>query len=250
MTDFREILTGNAKEISGIFSAHAEACKATTQENKLAWMARQFRFKPEQLICALGFNALFPQLSEVSALLDYIPGELIKLRNEIFSHDIYKKLPLDNVLTIYSVVKDNPQTLQVMQYLLENRLAKIESKIETTVNSTLIEKYKAEMRAIYMDGIATIDFAERRLSKTDSGFRALLNEVVIITESRLIPAGNIFFRHNVLPEEKRKLLHKGLIPLELVEVRLDDNRISPREKKMLQDYLRVNKQDNTGHLKP
>ena len=207
-------------------------------------MAKQLQFRPEQLICALGFNPRFPHLTETATLLDYIPGELTKLRNEIFSHDIYKKLSLDNVLTIYSVVKDYPDTIQVLQYLLKNRLAKIESKIENTVNSTLIEKYKAEMRAIYMDGIASIDFAEDRLAKTDSGFRALLNEVVIITESRLIPAGNIFFRHNVLPEEKRKLLGKGLIPLELVEARLDDKQISPREKKLLMDYLSVNKQDS------
>ena len=245
MTDFREILTGQARELSDIFNKYAEADK-TRQETRLPWMAGQLHLKPEQLICALGFNPHFQQLSEIATLLDYIPAELIKLRNEIFSNDVYKKLPMDNVLTIYSVVKDNPQTIQVMQYLLENRLAKIESKIETTVNSTLIEKYKAEMRAIYMDGIAGIDFAEHRLAKTDSGFRALLNEVVIITESRLIPAGNIFFRNNVLPEEKRKLLHKGLIPLELVEARLEDRHISPREKKLLKDYLSATKQDNTG----
>ncbi|MGH8120738.1 MAG: hypothetical protein ACRESK_09010, partial [Gammaproteobacteria bacterium] len=204
------------------------------------------RFRPEQLICALGFNPLFQQLSETAALLNYVPAELVKLRNEIFTQDVYKKLTLDNVLTIYSVVKDSPRNIEVMQYLLENRLAKIESKIENTVNSTLIEKYKAEMRAIYMDGIAGIDFAEDRLSRTDSGFRALINEVVIITESRLIPAGNIFFRNNVLPEEKRKLLNKGLIPLELVEARLDDKQISPREKKLLTDYLIAHKQNNTG----
>ena len=245
MTDFREILTGNAGELSGIFGPHAEACKAQ-QDNRLAWMARQLRFRPEQLICALGFNPRCQQLTETAALLDYIPAKLIKLRNEIFSQDVYKKLTLDNVLTIYSVIKDNPRTIEVMQYLLESRLAKVESKIENTVNSTLIEKYKAEMRAIYMDGIAGIDFAEDRLSKTDSGFRALINEVVIITESRLIPAGNIFFRNNVLPEEKRKLLMKGLIPLELVEARLEDRQISLREKKLLKDYLDTNKQNNTG----
>lgn len=244
MTEFREILTGTAQELSDIFTRHV-ASGQVQQETRLTWMARQLLFKPEQLICALGFNPGFQKFTEIATLLDYIPADLIKFRNEIFSHDVYKKLSLDNVLSIYSVVKDDPATIQVMQYLLGNRLAKIESKIENTVNSTLIEKYKAEMRAIYMDGIASIDFAEHRLSKTDSGFRALLNEVVIITESRLIPAGNIFFRNNVLPEEKRKLLNKGLIPLELVESRLEDRQISPREKKLLKDYLSTTKQGNT-----
>jgi hypothetical protein len=249
MTDFRDILTGAPQELSTIFSAREQGEQDIQKDDRLTWWARHLRLRPEQLICAVGFNPRYPQLTETVALLGYVPATLINLRNEIFSHDIYRKLPLENVLTIYSVVKDCPETIQTMQYLMGNRLAKIESKIETTVNSTMIEKYKAEMRAIYMEGIASIDFAEDRLSKTDSGFRALLNEVVIIMESRLIPAGDIFFRGNVLPEEKRKLLNKGLIPLDLVEARLGDKSISPREKKMLQDYMRANKQDHTGHLK-
>jgi len=250
MTDFKGILTGTPQELSGIFSAREPGIQDVPKETRLTWWAKHLHLKPEQLICAVGFNPCFRQLAETVTLLGYTPPDLLKLRNEIFSQDVYRKLPLENVLTIYSVVKDCPETLQVMQYLLENRIAKIESRIETTVNSTMIEKYKAEVRAIYMDGIAGIDFAEDRLSKTDSGFRALLNEVVIITESRIIPAGDIFFRGTVLPEEKRKLLNKRLIPLELVEARLDDKSISSREKKMLQDYLNTNKQDHTGHPKP
>ena len=250
MTDFKDLLTGTPQELSGIFNARDQGEQNMQKEGRLPWWARHLHLKPEQLICAVGFNPRFRQLTETVTLLGYTPATLLNLRNEIFSQDIYKKLPLDNVLTIYSAVKDCPETIQIMQYLLENRLAKIESKIETTVNSTMIEKYKAEVRAIYMEGIAGIEFAEDRLSKTDSGFRALLNEVVIITESRLIPAGDIFFRGTVLPEEKRKLLNKRLIPLELVEARLDDKSISSREKKMLQDYLSANKQDPTGHPKP
>ena len=249
MTDFKDIVTGTPQELSGIFNEREQGEQNVQNEARLTWWAKRLRLRPEQLICAVGFNPRYPQLTETVSMLGCVPTTLINLRNEIFSNDIYRKLPLENVLTIYSVVKDCPETMQAMQYLLGNRLAKIESKIETTVNSTMIEKYKAEMRAIYMDGIASIDFAEDRLSKTDSGFRALLNEVVIIMESRLIPAGDIFFRGNVLPEEKRKLLNRGLIPLELVEARLGDKSISPREKKMLLNYLHVNKQDHTGHLK-
>ena len=250
MTDFKDILTGTPQELSEIFSTPNQGEQDMQKEARLTWWAGHLSLKPEQLICAVGFNPRFRQLTETVTLLGHTPATLINLRNEIFSQDIYRKLHLDNVLTIYSVVKDCPETMQIMQYLLENRIAQIESKIESTVNSTIIEQYKAEVRAIYMEGIASIDFAEDRLTRTDSGFRALLNEVVIITESRLIPAGDIFFRGNVLPEEKRKMLSKGLIPLELVEARLDDKSISSREKKMLQDYLNANKLDHTGHLKP
>ena len=49
------------------------------------------------------------------------------------------------------------------------------------------------MRAIYNDGVARIEFAEDRLSKTHSGFRALLNEMVMIVDARLIPVGDIIF---------------------------------------------------------
>lgn len=250
MTDFNGILTGTPHELSVIFSAHSRGEQDMQKEARLTWWARHLYLKPEQLICAVGFNPHYRQLTETVTLLGYVPATLLNLRNEIFSEDIYRKLHLDNVLTIYSVVKDCPETIQIMQYLLENRIARIESKIETSVNSTVIEKYKAEVRAIYMEGIAGIDFAENRLSKTDSGFRALLNEVVLITESRLIPAGDIFFRDTVLPEEKRKLLNKGLIPLELVAARLDDKSIPFREKKMLQDYLSAHKPDHTEHPKP
>ena len=239
-------MTGSTGEIAAIFGVHAEACKAQ-RENRLAWMARQLHFTPEQLICALAFNPRVLQLTEIAGLLDYSPSELINRRDEIFSHDIYRKVSLDNILTIYGVIKAQPETIQAVQNLLPTRLGKIESEIESTVNSTLIEKYKAEMRAVYMDGIASIDFAENRLACTDSGFRALINEVVIITESRLIPAGDIFFRDTVLPEEKRKLLSKGLIPADLVAARLEDQQISPREKKILTDFLSgLNRLDKTG----
>ncbi len=128
-----------------------------------------------------------------------------------------------------------------MQYLLKMRLERVEARIEETVNSLIIEKYKAEMRAIYSDGIANIDFTEERLNRQDNGFRALLNEVSIIIESKIIPAGDIFFRDSILPEEKRKLLNSGLIPRELIETRLQDETTSQEEKQILNDYLKFNR---------
>ena len=132
-----------------------------------------------------------------------------------------------------------------MQYLLKSRLKNIEGKIEATVNSIIIEKYKAEMRAIYFDRIATIEFVEERLDNKDSGFRALLNEVAIIIEAKIIPTGDIFFRDSILPEEKRKILLKGLIPIDLVESRLEDESISNDEKRVLLEHLKLNRKQNT-----
>ncbi|MEE9552147.1 MAG: hypothetical protein V3V89_03790, partial [Gammaproteobacteria bacterium] len=246
MASFKEILTGAAEDLVKIFYVYEKEVPVEV-ENRLVIIAKKLKLKPGQLICAVGFNPHMRELSEILPILGYDDiDKLVQERNDLFINDIYRKLTLDDILNIYSVVKDDPQTLQVMQYLLSGRLETIEKKIEATVNSFIIDKYKAEMRAIYSDGIADIDFAEKRLSNMDSGFRALLNEVSIITESKLIPAGNIFFRDTILPEEKRKLLNKNLIPIELIETRLEDKNISSQEKKMLTDFLQLNKQDNTG----
>lgn len=91
----------------------------------------------------------------------------------------------------------------------------------------------------YSNEIAGIDFVETRLNQYDSGFRALINEVTLIAESKILPVGDIFFRDTVLPQEKRRLLDKGLIPVDLVKTRLDDPDISDVEKKILYDYLKL-----------
>jgi len=48
-----------------------------------------------------------------------------------------------------------------------------------------------------------------------------------------------------LPEEKRKLLSKNLIPVELVESRLEEKNISQQEKQMLNEFLALNRKNNT-----
>ncbi len=247
MARFNEILTGTTEELVKIFYLY-EGDMQEDSELKRKTIAKLIKLKTAQLTCAIGFNQNIEELTDILPILGYENiDELTKDRNDIFINDTYRKLSLDNILAIYEAVKGKQQMLQVMQYLLEGRLASIESKIEQTVNSMIIEKYKAEMRAIYSDNIADIDFAENRLSKTDSGFRALLNEVTIIAESKILPAGDIFFRETILPEEKRKLLNKGMIPIDLIEARLEEKHISKQEKKMLLDYINLSrKKDKPG----
>ena len=246
MANFNDILSASGEDLVRIFYPYGRN-EIAEKGSRVETVAKGLKLGTAQLICAAGFNPHISELPEILEILGY-PNveELVKERNRLFISDIYKKLPLDNVLAIYGAVRDQPETLQTMQYLLESRLAAIESEIEATVNSMIIEKYKAEMRAIYSDGIAGIDFAEKRLQKIDSGFRALLNEVSIIAEYRIIPPGNIFFRDAVLPEEKRKLLNKGLIPTDLIEARLQDEGISQEERKMLNDFIRLNRQADRG----
>jgi hypothetical protein len=245
MSTFNDIITAAEEELLQQFYRFKDDPAA--HGNKLSTIAKKCRIHPQQLICAVGFNPHARYLTEIFPLIGYATyNELSQERNEIFISDIYKRLSLDNVLKIYQVVVTDTELLELMQYLLKSRLEKVEERIEETVNSLVIEKYRAEIRAIYNDGVATIDFAEERLNRPDSGFRALLNEVVIIVESKLIPAGEIFFRDAILPQEKQKLLSRGMIPKELVESRLADKNTSSEEKKVLYGYLKSERINRSG----
>ena len=241
MASFNDILSASEEELVQLFYKFRDD-QSLAKEEKLAAIGKKFLLRGAQMACAVGFNPNAPHLTEILPMMGFDSfDELAGQRNDVFTSDIYKQLTFDNVIEIYSSIKTNSELLQIMQYLLKKRLHNIEGKIEATVNSIIIEKYKAEMRAIYFDRIATIEFVEERLDNKDSGFRALLNEVAIIIESKLIPAGDIFFRDSILPEEKRKLLNKGVIPIDLVESRLQDENISNEEKRILQDYLKLNR---------
>ncbi len=209
--------------------------------NQLATAARKLKLSPAQLIFALGFNRHIKNLHDTLPALGYDSLEtLINERNQIFINDIYEKISLGNILHFYSLIKSDTELLQIIQYLLKDRLIHIESNIESSLNTNTIERYKAEVKAIYSDKIVGIDFAEARLNRTEDGFRALLNEVCIITESKLIPAGDIFFREVILPEERRRLLSKNLIPADLVRTRLEQKHISAQERQILRDFLKRN----------
>ncbi|NKB37827.1 MAG: hypothetical protein GKR93_11760 [Gammaproteobacteria bacterium] len=242
MPDFNDILSSSEEELLQNFYKIRDDT-SLSKEDKLNAVGKKFLLRGAQLVCAVGFNPNAQHLPEILPPMGFDSfDELARSRNDAFTTDIYKRIPFDNIIEIYTSIKDNSELLQIMQYLLKSRLHNIEHRIEETVNSIIIEKYKAEMRAIYFDRIATIDFVEERLDNTDSGFRALLNEVAIITEAKIIPTGDIFFRDSILPEEKRKLLAKALIPMDLVESRLANESISADERRILQEHIKNNRQ--------
>ncbi|MCC7410849.1 MAG: hypothetical protein IT495_04360 [Gammaproteobacteria bacterium] len=237
MTKFEELLGASPERLVNIF--YAEGSAGGRRDERLARTARRLGLNRAQLICALGFNPAIGELADILSALGFADyEELARKRNEIFMADIYNRLAINDVLAIYATVRNDEAMVDVMQYLLRQRLENVEKRIEATVNSVIIERYKKEMRAIYNDGIARIDFAEARLNRTESGFRALVNEVNIITEAKIIPVGDIFFRNTVLPQEKRKLIVKGLIPDDLIRSRLADRSISEQERRMLEEFVR------------
>jgi hypothetical protein len=240
MASFKKIINSNAEDLAKYFTVFDDI--EIENEMRMEAVTTELKLRTSQVLCAVGFNAYAENLPKVHLAMGFDTfNKLANERNQAFTKDIYVGMTLDNMLTIYGAVKSQPRMLEVMQYLLHKRLESIEGRIEETVNSMIIEKYKAEMRTIYNDGIASIEFAEERLDKRDSGFRALLNEVSIIVESKIIPVGDIFYRDSILPQEKRKMLSKGLIPKEFIEARLEDEEIKPEERKILYDYLKMNK---------
>jgi len=241
MASFKEILNANEEELLQLlykFNVSTENI-----EDKAEAIASKLKIREAQLVCAVGFNESVRELPEIPPILGfYNYDDLLKSRNEFFTMDIYKLVTLDNILSIYSVVKNDDQNKQIIEYLLSIRLQTIENRIDETVNSMIIDKYKEEMRAIYSDEIVGIDFVETRLKRSDSGFRALINEVTLIVENKIIPVGDLFFRDTILPQEKRKLLDKGLIPKDLIETRIEDPSISDVEKKILYDYINLHRE--------
>lgn len=239
MSKFQDILTSTGEDLLKVLYKSSAGAGGKSPASPREY-ARSLGLTYAQLVCALGFNPNIRDLPDVVEIVGFESYEsLARERNQYFANDIYDRLGIKDVLAIYLAVPNDMQMLEVMQYLLSNRLRCIENRIEATVNSIVIERYKKEMRAIYNDGVAQIEFAEERLSQTHSGFRALLNEVVMIVEARLIPIGDLFFRDTILPEEKRRLITKGLIPKSLVEQRLEDEAVSPQERKVLEEQLRL-----------
>jgi hypothetical protein len=237
MSNFQEILTSSGESLLKLLYRSSANGSGRSASNPQEY-ATNLRLTHAQLVCALGFNQHIQELPDVITLIGLGSYEdLAKQRNHYFCTDIYDRLGIKDVLAIYSHVPNDMKMLAIMQYLLAARLSQIESRIEATVNSIVIERYKKEMRAIYSDGVAQIEFVEQRLDKTRSGFRALLNEVSMIVQARLIPIGDIFFRDNILPEEKRRLILKGFIPKDLIEQRLEDTVVSELERTMLQEQL-------------
>ncbi len=240
MVAFKEILEANEEQLLQLLCKFNVAVESNA--DKAAAIALQLKLRKAQLVCAIGFNGNIKNLPTIPSTLGFNNyAELLNARNEFFTKDIYRLITLDNILSIYSVVKNDAENKQIIEYLLANRLQAIENWIDKTVDSLIIDRYKEEMRAIYSDGIIGIDFVEKRLGSPDSGFRALLNEVTLIVESKIIPVGELFFRNSILPQEKRKLLSKGLIPVSIIKTRLEDPNISVTEKKILHDHLALSR---------
>lgn len=242
MTIFHDLLSFPPERVVDIFYS-SEIDLSSTQEE----IAAHLNLNSNQLICALGFNRNVVDLLDIIFILGYESiNEFLTQRNRIFISDIYQNLSLKEVLSIYDVLLNTPEKTskenqiksdQFTTKLLSKRLGILEHKIENTVKPQLIENYRAEVKTIYKTGSVPVEFIKLRLENKESGFRALLDEVNLIVTSRVLPIKKVFLHDSVLPEEKRRLISRGLIAREWVKERLESENLSNSEREILENYL-------------
>lgn len=235
MPVFHEILTSTPEQVVDLFYAAGVDMADASEQGA----AEKLQLNTGQLVCALGFNPEIQNLLDIVFTLGYESQEdFLRQRNRIFITDVYQQLTLKQVFAIYeSLLNNSTESIKFITTLLMKRIGMIEQKIESTVKPMLIENYRQEMKTIYRSGALPIDFVEIRLENTHSGFRALIDEIGLIVDAQLISAMEIFIRDSVLPQEKRRLINRGLIPKELIEKRLKFQGLSDQEREMLEKSL-------------
>jgi len=237
MTTFSDLLNTPARQLSGELERYSFPVDVESS-TRIEALSASLDLNPTQLVVGLGFNPGIAEQDDILGLLGFTSAEaLFNRRDYLFSTDIYRKLTISRILDIYSAIKGVPSIIDGIQGIILTRLAHIEENINGTISSRVIDSYRQEIRTIYAEGIGQISFAEHRLGIEESGFRALANEVMLIVESRILPAGDLFFRDSIQPEEKRKMIKKDLIPKDLIITRLTEANISEKERKMLKEFV-------------
>ena len=118
MTTFSDILTGEEEDLVKIFYSFQAKENPDDNRNNLAAVAKKLKLSPEQLIISFGFNRNSKGLDEIYTVLGYENLEkLTKDRNKLYINYVYQNISLENILMLYSIIKDANEMLQVMNYL-------------------------------------------------------------------------------------------------------------------------------------
>jgi hypothetical protein len=237
MATFLELLTASDEDlVNAIYKMSSIPDKDFLV--RIDRVAAQLKLNHTQLLCALGFNKHIRDLTDILSVLGFTSYKTMCFRrDELFTHDTYQQLSIDNVLDIYSEHIEDQQILDDLRKLLEPRLTQIEQIIGKTNDPSFTVSYKMEINAIYNGGIATADFAIKRLCGDIGQYRLLTNEAGIINQNELVPPSNIFFLDSVLGEEKKSLIDSGFIPRSMIENRLSNQSIGEDEREILQQAL-------------
>lgn len=237
MASFDELLRASADQLVSLF-AHIQFAPEIDSATRIGQVAVEFDIHTTELICGLGFNPASEYADTVLGALGFSSYEaLANRRNYLFASDIYRRLGIHQIQQIYATIKNSSRIIEALGDVLISRLEHIEENIDGSISSRVIDAYKLEVRVIYAEGIGQIAFAEHRISDAENGFRALTNELSLIVENKVLPAGDLFFRNSVLPAEKRKLIKSGSIPHDMIIARLSDPDISVKERRVLKEFI-------------
>jgi hypothetical protein len=236
MASFREVIQASPERLINYFYRINPAPTADFIV-RIDWAATQLQLNHAQLVCALGFNGNARNLTEILAILGFSSFKALSIRrNELFATDVYGQLDIDNVLDVYGAVATDPDFTAAIRENLPRRLATVEARIGTSDDPMTEVCYRMEIHAIYNGGLADKDFASKRLGDNLGRFRLVSEELAVIVENNFIPAPNAIYMDNLLTDEKRLLIDRGLVPTEIIRNRLANPAISTEERAMLESY--------------
>jgi AraC-like DNA-binding protein len=240
MAEFAQLLNASPEELVRIFYKVKES-PASGFVTKIDHTAKQLGMNHNQLICGLGFNRNLEELTDIISVLGFSSSKLLRYRrDELFTHDIYSQLSIDDVLDIYTHCLAEPSVLSEIEVLLPKRLAEIEIAVDDLTNPTAAISFKMELHVIYSSEIVSEPFAKKRILAKKNTIRVTPmwhEEIRLIVENNVIPAGNLFFSEQLSPEEKIVLIESGEINISMIKNRMQNTAITLAERSMLEDHL-------------
>lgn len=237
MPSFREVLTATDADLVKFFYRF-QAGEQQDFIQKINHAAAQLGLNHAQLVCALGFNKNIRDLTDILSVVGFSSYKLLSYRrNELFTHDVYHELDIDNIVDIYSEYLEDPDILATLRELLLPRLDHLESRIAEDENPAHRISYKMEVHSIYAGGIVTPEIALARIERPIGDLRMMVEEIQLVVEEDMVPAGNLFFSDYLLPDEKRHLIEAGKVDHGMIRNRLQNEEISEDERQMLEDFV-------------
>lgn len=237
MPSFREILTASDAQLVNTFY-RVTSSSDDDFIKRINHVATQLELNHYQLVCALGFNKHIRDLTDILSVVGFASYKLLCYRrNELFSTDTYRHLPIDNVVDIYAEHIEDPEVLETLRELLVTRLTNIEDKLATDEDTSLVISYKIEVHSIYAGGVATAAIAAQRVERPVGDLRLMTDEIQLMVDENIVPPGNLFFSDYLSPPEKRILIDTGKIGEAMIRNRLENTEISEDERQMLEDFV-------------
>ncbi|RME34039.1 MAG: hypothetical protein D6786_06040 [Gammaproteobacteria bacterium] len=237
MATFRELLLGSPEELVRIFYRIPPTPDAGFIE-RIDIIAGWIGLSHCELVCGLGFNPVSRDLTDILAVIGFSSHRLLcARRDELFTHDAYGQLTIEDVIEIYAAADRDEAILQALRELVPRRLEQIERGIGRSPDPTYEVSYKMEVHALYESAVATPELAEARLQAPIGHYRLISGEALAIAREGILPASNLVFMDGVLAEEKVLLFDHGLVEEAHLRNRLLNPRIPEEERSALQARL-------------